>query len=129
MRLPAQEEFQKHRKAWLFELMQMAFIDPASFFDTHGNPLDIPSLPEAARKMLSSFDITEEFTGQGAARQSVGYVRKFKMLSKLEALKLFGDALGWLSSDKGVGKFGLKAEIKDKDRSIKIQLVAAKEST
>jgi len=124
LRLPAQEEFQKHRKAWLFELMAMAFVDPASFFDEHGNPLDIPSLPEANRKMLSAFDITEEFTGKGDARQSVGYVRKFKMLSKLEALKLFGESLQWFPSQAG-GKLGARVEIKDKDRSIKIELVKA----
>jgi len=126
LRVPAQEEFQKHRKAWLFELMAMAFVDPGDFFDEHGNPIDIPSLPPAARKMLAGFETAEEFTGKGDARVSAGYVRKIKMLSKLEAMKLFGDALGWLNSDKGLGKFGLKAEIKDKDRSIKIELVAAK---
>jgi len=124
LRLPAQEEFQKHRKAWLFELMQMAMVDPGSFFDTHGNPLDIPSLPEANRKMLAGFEICEEFTGKGDARQSVGYVRKFKMLSKLEALKLFGESLQWFPSQGG-GKFGVKAEIKDRDRTIKIELVRA----
>jgi len=127
LRVPAQEEFQKHRKAWLFELMCMAMVDPASFFDTHGNPLDIPSLPEANRKMLAGFEICEEFTGKGDARQSVGYVRKFKMLSKLEALKLFGESLGWLG-EKGMSKFGVKAEVRDKDRVIKIELVSAKES-
>ncbi len=124
LRVPAQEEFQKHRKAWLFELMQMAMVDPGSFFDTHGNPLDIPSLPEANRKMLAGFEICEEFTGKGDARQSVGYVRKFKMLSKLEALKLFGESLQWFPSQAG-GKVGFKAEIKDKDRTIKIVLVKA----
>lgn len=67
------------------------------------------------------------FAGKGESRTSVGYVRKFKMLSKLEALKLFGESLGWLGGQ-GSGKLGLKAEIKDKDRSIKIELVSAKES-
>jgi len=124
LRVPAQEEFQKHRKAWLFELMDMAFVDPASFFDAHGNPIDIPNLPPAARKMLAGFEISEEFTGKGDARQSVGYVRKFKMLSKLEALKLFGEALQWFPSNAG-GKLGARVEIKDKDRSIKIELVKA----
>jgi len=127
LRVPAQEEFQKHRKAWLFELMDMAMVDPGSFFDEHGNPIDIPNLPEANRKMLAGFEICEEFTGKGDARQSVGYVRKFKMLSKLEALKLFGEALLWFPGQGG-SKVGLKAEIKDRDRSIKIELVSAKES-
>ncbi len=124
LRLPAQEEFQKHRKAWLFELMAMAFVDPGDFFDGHGNPIEIPQLPPAARKMLAGFDIVEEFSGKGDTKQSVGYVRKFKMLSKLEALKLFGEALQWFPSQAG-GKLGARVEIKDKDRSIKIELVKA----
>ena len=124
LRLPAQEEFQKHRKAWLFELMCMAMVDPGSFFDEHGNPIEIPNLPPAARKMLAGFEICEEFAGKGEARQSVGYVRKFKMLSKLEALKLFGEALQWFPSQ-GSGKLGVKAEIRDKNRTIKIELVRA----
>jgi len=126
LRLPAQEKFQKYRQAWLFELMYMAFVDPGDFFDEHGNPIEIPQLPPAARKMLSAFDITEEFTGKGEARQSVGYVRKFKMLSKLDALKLFGEALQWFPSSTG-SKLGARVEIKDKDRSIKIELVKAGE--
>jgi len=73
LRLPAQGEFQKHRKAWLFELMAMAFVDPGDFFNEHGNPIHIPNLPPAARKMLAGFEICEEFTGKGEARQSVGY--------------------------------------------------------
>ena len=126
LRRPVVERFQVHQEAWLFELMTMAFVDPASFFDREGNPLDIPSLPEANRKMLAGFEICEEFTGKGEARQSVGYVRKFKMLSKLEALKLFGESLQWFPSQAG-GKVGFKAEIKDKDRTIKIVLVKAAE--
>ena len=126
LRLPAQEEFQKHRKAWLFELMAMAFVDPGDFFDTHGNPIDIPNLPESARKMLAGFDIVEEFTGKGESKQCVGYVRKFKMLSKLDAMRLFGEALQWFPSNAG-GKLGARVEIRDKDRSIKIELVKAGE--
>lgn len=127
LRVPAQEKFQKYREKWLYEAMACAFIDPGDFFDREGNPIDVPALPEACRKMLTAFEIAEEFTGKGESRQSVGYTRKFKMLSKLDAMKTFGEALGWFPGQGDKVK-GFKTELKDgKGRSITVEYVTAQQ--
>ena len=126
--MPAQEEFQKHRKAWLLRLMGMAFADVRRAFDIHGNPIDIPDLPDDIAPNVAGYEQVEDFSGRGESRERVGYTKKVKLVPPLEAMKLFGDALGWMGGQ-GIGKFGVKAEIKDKDRTIKIELVSAKEST
>jgi len=124
LRRPVVERFQVHQEAWLFELMDMAFVNPKDFFDEHGNPIDIPNLPNNVQKMLAGFEIQELFIGKpDEGRVPAGYTRKYKLLSKLEAIKLFGEALGFFP-DKG-SKMALKAEIKDKDRSIRIEFVKA----
>ena len=128
LRVPAQEEFQKHRKAWLLRLMGMAFADVRKAFDEHGNCIDIPNLPDSIAPNVAGFEQMEEFEGKGESRVSVGYTKKVKLVPPLEAMKLFGESLQWFPGQ-GSGKLGLKAEIKGKDRSIKIELVSAKEST
>jgi len=127
LRLPAQEKFQKYREAWLFRLMGMAFADVRRAFDNHGNPIDIPDLPDDIAPNVAGYEQVEDFEGRGEARQRVGYTKKVKLVPPLEALKLFGEALQWFPSQSGGGKFGVKAEIRDKDRTIKIELVKAGE--
>ncbi len=128
LRLPAQEKFQKYREKWLFRLMGMAFADVRKAFDEHGNCVDIPNLPDSIAPNVAGFEQMEEFEGKGESRVSVGYTKKVKLVPPLEAMKLFGESLQWFPGQ-GSGKLGLKAEIKGKDRSIKIELVSAKEST
>jgi len=124
LRLPAQEKFQKYREAWLFRLMGMAFADVRRAFDTHGNPIDIPDLPDDIAPNVAGYEQVEDFEGRGESRQRVGYTKKVKLVPPMEAMKLFGEALQWFPSQSG-GKLGARVEIKDKDRSIKIELVKA----
>lgn len=115
LRRPVVERFQVHHEVWLHELMDMAFVNPKDFFDEHGNPIDTPNLPNNVQKMLAGFEIQELFIGKpDEGRVPAGYTRKYKLLSKVEAIKLFGEALGFFP-DKG-SKMALKDEIKDKDR-------------
>ena len=69
----------------------------------------------------------EDFSGRGESRERVGYTKKVRLVPPLDALKLFGEALQWFPGQ-GSGKVGFKAEIKDKDRSIKIEFVRAEGS-
>lgn len=124
LRLPAQEKFQKYREKWLFRLMGMAMADVRRAFDTHGNPIDIPDLPDDIAPSIAGYEQVEDFSGRGESRERVGYTKKVKLVPPLEAMKLFGEALGWIGGQ-GIGKFGVKAEIKDRDRTIKIVLVKA----
>ena len=104
--------------------MTLAFADVRRAFDTHGNPIDIPDLPDDIAPNVAGYEQVEDFSGRGESRERVGYTKKVKLVPPLEAMKLFGDALGWLGGQ-GMGKFGVKAEIKDRDRTIKIELVRA----
>jgi len=124
LRLPAQEKFQKYREAWLFRLMGMAFADVRKAFDTHGNAIDIPDLPDDIAPSIAGYEQVEDFEGRGESRERVGYTKKVKLVPPLEAMRLFGEALQWFPGQ-GSGKLGVKAEIKDKDRTIKIVLVKA----
>ena len=124
LRRPVVERFQVHHEAWLFRLMGMAFADVRRAFDTHGNPIDIPDLPDDIAPNVAGYEQVEDFSGRGESRERVGYTKKVKLIPPLEAMKLFGEALQWFPSNAG-GKFGVKAEIKDRDRTIKIELVRA----
>jgi len=124
LRLPAEEKFQKYREAWLFRLMGMAMADVRRAFDNHGNPIDIPDLPDDIAPNVAGYEQVEDFEGRGESRARVGYTKKVKLIPPLEAMKLFGEALQWFPSNAG-GKLGARVEIKDKDRSIKIELVKA----
>jgi len=123
LRRPVVERFQAHHEAWLYELMACAFVDPGDFFAEDGSPIPIPQLPEACRKMLAGFEIEERFAGSGETRELVGHVKKYKLLSKHDLLKTFGEALGWFPGQGEKGK-GFRTEIKDeKGRSIIVEYV------
>lgn len=87
------------RERWLQEIQRLAFYDPRRFFDTHNNALDIPALDDDSAAAVAGFELTEEFTGKGAERVAVGYTKKFKLANKLQALELFGQATGYLTTE------------------------------
>ena len=104
--------------------MGMAFADVRRAFDTHGNAIDIPDLPDDIAPNVAGYEQVEDFSGRGESRERVGYTKKVKLVPPLEAMKLFGEALQWFPSQASA-KLGIKAEIKDRDRSIKIEFVKA----
>jgi len=83
------------RDRWLRELACVAFVDPGKMFDNHGNLIEICEMAPRLRRAIAGFEFYEEFEGKGEARKAVGYTRKFKLVDKLQALKLFGEAMGY----------------------------------
>jgi hypothetical protein len=67
-------------------------------FDSHGNLLEICDMPQHVRRAVAGFEIVENFEGKGESRKAVGHTKKFKFLDKLKALKLIGEALGYLDT-------------------------------
>lgn len=84
------------------EVARTAFLDPGAYFDSHGNPIEIPQLPEGARRALSSFEFYEEFEGKGESRKAMGYTRKIKWHDKTTAQKLLAQLLGFLVEKKEI---------------------------
>ena len=64
------DKFDIQEEDLLREAANIAFLDPADFFDENGNFLPIQSMPEKARRALSGFDLTtlrdyKEVKGKG----------------------------------------------------------------
>ena len=78
------------RQRWLREIQRCAFYSCSAFYDAHGNTIDIPALSEAAAAAVVGFEIVEGAEGKG-------YVKKYKLVDKLPALKLYGTAVGYLT--------------------------------
>ena len=95
LRAPAVKAVQHDQARWLQELQRCAFVDPRQFFDADGNPIAIPALTDESAPAVAGFEVTQEFAGQGDARELVGYTKKMKLTDKLKALELFGKATGY----------------------------------
>lgn len=84
----------------LVDLFQAGgWFDPRKMFDTHGNPSDIPALPDHEAMMLEGFEIVEEFSGKGADRVPVGYTRKFKLGDRHKYATSFGKMMGYITDE------------------------------
>lgn len=88
------------KQRWLQEIVRLAFYDPAKFYDTHGNPIEIPLLDEDSRRAVVGFEFTEDYLNAKSPdgenkRVASGYTKKFKLADKQKALELFGKAVGY----------------------------------
>jgi phage terminase small subunit len=86
---------------WRERLTKIARADVRNMFDTHGNPIEIPNLPENEAAAVAGFEFTEEYEGKGESRQAVGVTKKFKLVDPLRALEVLGKAYGFMSNDAG----------------------------
>lgn len=94
--LGKRQEKRAERKAdeIIAELENTAFFDPVMLFDKGGNLRNIHDIPPAARSVIASLDITEEFSGKGKDRKSTGYTKRVKFDNKIKALELLGRRFG-----------------------------------
>jgi len=74
---------------WLKELACIGFADAGGFYDDDGNLLSIADLPQEARAAVASFE--EEQVGRLRTK-----TKKVKCHSKTEALRMIGQAQGYL---------------------------------
>ena len=129
LRRPVVERFQVHHEAWLTRLHEMAFVDKRRMFDKHNNCIDIPDMPADVSSSIAGFEISEEFVGkkEDETRIAVGFTKKFKMVNPLDAIELYGKALGFFPSE----KMALAAQVKVEEegdtvkRSIEVTFVQA----
>src|SRR5439155_10073003 len=88
---PVVEAVQSDRAAWELKIKRLAMWDVRKMFDTHGNPIEIPDLPDDVAVAVVGFEFTEEYAGKGESRQAVGYTKKFTLVNPLQAARLYGE--------------------------------------
>ncbi len=129
LRRPVVERFQADHEAWLMKLREIVFLDKRRMFDEHNNCIDIPLMPADVVSSIAGFEISEEFVGkkEDETRVPVGYTKEFKMVNPLDAIELYGKALGFFPSEKMALAAQLEIEEANKEvtRSIKVTFVHA----
>jgi phage terminase small subunit len=80
---------------YIKEIERLSLSDSRKFYDSFGNPLEIPELGDDEAAVIAGFEVCEQFKGKGESRKPVGYVRKFKLADKIGALTLLGKARGF----------------------------------
>jgi len=126
LRKPVLDRFKADHEAWLMRLREMVFLDKRRMFDKHNNCIDIPDMPADVSSSIAGFEISEEFVGkkEGEKRIAVGYTKRFKMVNPLDAIELYGKALGFFPSEKAMA-LAAKVEVEEVNRSICVTFVHA----
>jgi len=70
------------------ELQRIVTFDPRKLFDSEGKPIPIHELDDDTVAALAGLDVLEEFQGSGQERTLVGYTKKYRLASKLDAISL-----------------------------------------
>lgn len=83
----------------LREISRLAFHDARKFYDDKGNLKPIHELDDDTAAGLAGFEVTEEFEGKGADRESVGFTKKVKFWDKNTALVTAARHLGLFEKD------------------------------
>ena len=81
------------------EIERLSYFDARKFYDSFGNPLEIPELGDEEAAVIAGFEVSEQFEGKGESRKAVGYVRRFKLADKIAALSLLGKVRGFHYTD------------------------------
>ena len=77
------------------QIERLAYFDPRKLFDSHGNPIEIPSLGDDEASSIAGFKFYEDYEGKGESRKAVGYTREFKLADRISALSLLGKVHGF----------------------------------
>lgn len=85
----------------LLEFARIAFLDTRSMFDAAGMLKPIQELSDDAAHAISSIEVVEEFNGRDQGKHElVGYVKKYRMVSKNQALENLCKMLGYYAPEK-----------------------------
>lgn len=81
----------------LQEVARIAFFDNRKLFDAAGNLKAPQDWDDDTAAALAGLDVTEEFSGRGESRESIGFTKKVKAWDKNGALTLAMKHLGMLT--------------------------------
>ena len=88
----------------LREFARVAFSDPRKMFNENGSLKPMHELDDDIAMAISSVEVSEEFAGRGEHRHLIGYTKKIRLWSKVEALKSLAQHLNLLGTgDKSEG--------------------------
>lgn len=124
LRRPVLDRFRDSYEDFLNELKDLAFGNPKHLFDELGNTIELPALPDHVAKLVQGFEVQEMFIGKpDENRVPAGYTRKYRLVSKLDAMEMFGKACGFFPSEKMA--LAAKVEVEEVNRSICVTFVHA----
>lgn len=83
----------------LRELARITFFDPRKLFDAKGNPIDLTALDDDTAAAVQGLEVLEEFEGSGKDKVFVGYVKKYRIAGKVEAISHAMKHLGLFEKD------------------------------
>ncbi|MBR0568375.1 terminase small subunit [Azoarcus sp. L1K30] len=70
----------------LRELARVAFFDPRKLYRDDGSPKDITELDDDTAAAVAGLEVLEQYEGLGDDRKFVGYLKKYKIADKGQAL-------------------------------------------
>ena len=74
----------------LLEAARLALFDPRKLFNSDGSPKGITELDDDTAAAVAGIEVVEQFEGSGKDRVFVGYLKKYRIADKNQALeKLF----------------------------------------
>ena len=74
----------------LLEAARLALFDPRKLFNDDGSPKGITELDDDTAAAVAGIEVVEQFEGSGKDRVFVGYLKKYRIADKNQALeKLF----------------------------------------
>jgi len=92
------------------ELARIAFLDMRQAFDSDGNLLAIPDMPEDVARAVGGMDIAEIGDGEN----KIGAMKKVKLIDKKGALELLGRHMKMFTDKtEHSGEFSVKIDSKD----------------
>lgn len=108
---PIEQKVRKTRQDLEDLIESWTYRDAGQCYDAHGNPIEIPQLPEAQRLGIAGFTFTEDFIGvrkgkdqheSGEERMATGYTKKVLFVDPLKAAQFLAKLKGWTDSDEEI---------------------------
>lgn len=75
-------------------MVNLALGDVRSLFNADGSMKTMDQMSAAEAALIAGYEVLEEFEGAGKDRRFVGYTKKVKFVSKLDAVKTLGTHFG-----------------------------------
>jgi hypothetical protein len=94
---PVIERAQFSREEWLEALVRIIRADIRKMFDSAGNPLPITDLGANEAAAIEAFDVYSGANGSSSERHGCDSVLKVQMVDQLQALELYGKAMGYFA--------------------------------
>ena len=97
LRKPIVQHIQADRVRWLQEIQRCAFFDIRQFMTEAGDLKLLQDVDQEHLAAIAGLEVIPELEGTGESRVQIGFRKKFRLTDHLDALELFGKAMGFLN--------------------------------